>query len=131
MQLLTLGLSGTAIAAALAIPLLATAGRAAASGGHGVTNAGANSAHGTFKLAAKHDDAAIEIEYQVDTNSVGRTFAVRLTDNGTVIAKRTATTAAPSGSFTVTKRTANRAGLDTIRAHAVSGANVCGGHVSL
>lgn len=131
MQLLTRTLSGAAIAAALTVPLLATAGPAVASDGHGVTSTGSCSRHGTFKLTAKHDDAAIEIEYEVDTNRAGQTFAVRLTDNGAVIAKRTATTTAPSGSFTVSKRTANRAGIDTIRAHAVSGANVCGGHVSL
>jgi hypothetical protein len=130
MQTLTRTLSGTAVAAALTVPLLWAAGPAAASGGHhGVTSAGSCSRHGTFKLVAKHDDGAIEVEYEVDTNHAGQRFTVRLTDNGAVIAKRSVTTSRPSGSFTVRKRTSNRAGVDTIRAHAVSGRNVCGGHV--
>jgi hypothetical protein len=119
------------IAGALAVPLLWVAGPAAASGGGGVRNSGACSKAGVFELKAKHDDGVIEIEYEVDTNRAGQAFAVRLTDNGTVIVKRTVTTTAPSGSFTVHKRTANRAGTDLIRAHAVRGTNVCAGHVSL
>lgn len=131
MQTVTRTLSGTTLAAALTVPLLWAAGPAAAASGHGVTNRGSCSQHGSFKLSAKHDDAAIEIEYEVDTNRSGQRFAVRLTDNGTVIAKRTATTAGRSGSFTIAKRTADRAGADRIRARAVSGRNVCGGHVRL
>lgn len=135
MHLATRTLSGAT--AALIVPLLWAAGPAAASGdpgghgGHRVTNQGSCSRHGTFKLTAKHDDGAIEIEYEVDTNRPGQHFAVRLTDNATVIATRSAVTGGRSGSFTVSKRTANRAGADTIRAHAVSGRNVCGGHVTL
>lgn len=130
MQLVTRTLSGAAIAAALTVPLLYAAGPAAASG-HGVTNTGSCSRHGSFKLTAKHDDSLIEIEYEVDTNVSGQRFAVRLTDNGAVILKRSAMTGGRSGSFSVSKRTANRVGADTIRAHAVSGRNVCGGHVRL
>lgn len=129
MQPITRTLSGTALAAALTVPLLWAAGPAAASSGSGVTHRGSCSQHGTFKLSAKHDDSVIEIEYEVDTNVAGQRFQVRLTDNGQVIAKRVATTAGRSGSFTIHKRTADRAGADTIRAHAVSGRNVCGGHV--
>jgi hypothetical protein len=131
MQLRTRTVQAAALTAALAAPLLA-AGPAAASGGHhGVTNSGSCSQHGTFKLTAKHDDAALEVEYEVDTNRVGQRFTVRLTDNGTVILKRTLTTAGRSGSFSVSKRTADRAGSDVIRARAVSGTNVCGGRVSV
>lgn len=130
MQLATRSVSAAAIAVALTVPLLAAAGPAAARG-HGVTNHGSCSRHGTFKLTAKHDDRAIEIEYEVDTNRAGQRFTVRLTDNGAVIAKRSATTGGRSGSFTVSKRTADRAGADTVRARAVSGRNVCGGRVRL
>lgn len=119
-------------AAALTGGLLAIAGPASASGGGGkITSTGSCSQHGTYQLTGKHDDGAIEVEYEVDTNVPGQTFTVRLTDNGTVIAKRTVKTLAPSGSFTVAKRTANRAGTDTIRAHAVSGNNTCRGVVRL
>jgi hypothetical protein len=123
-------MSAAVIAGALAAPLLWAAAPAFASGG-GVTSSGTCSQTGTFKLKAKHDDGVIEVEYEVDTNRAGQSFAVRLTDNGTVVLKRTATTAAPSGSFTVHKRITNRSGADLIRAHAVSGSNVCGGHVTV
>ncbi len=134
MQHLTIrALSAAAVAGALSAPLLWAAGPALASqgGGSAVTKSGSCSERGVFTLKAKHDDAAIEVEYEVDTNRSGQTFNVRLTDNGTVILSRTVTTTAPSGSFTVSKRTANRAGSDVIRARAVSGANVCGGSVTL
>jgi hypothetical protein len=125
-------LSTATIAGALAAPILLAAGPAFAShGGGGVAKSGSCSQHGVFTLKAKHDDAAIEVEYQVDTNRAGQTFTVRLTDNGTVVLARTVTTAAPSGSFTVSKRIADRAGTDTIRARAVSGGNVCAGSVTL
>ena len=132
MQLHTRVLSACAITTALAAPLLFAAGPAAASGGHrAVTNAGTCSQHGRFELAAKHDDGALEIEFEVDTNVVGQSFFVRLTDNGSVVLRRTVVTSAPSGSFTVAKRTFNRMGADVVRARAVSGSNACGGRVAL
>jgi hypothetical protein len=134
MKLATQTLPGVAIAAvALTAGLFAAAGPASAShgGGKRVTASGDCSQRGTYKLSAKHDDARIEVEYEVDTNRVGQTFTVRLTDNGDVIANRTVTTHGPSGSFSISKLAANRAGADTIRAHAVHGANTCGGVVHL
>jgi hypothetical protein len=123
--------SAAVIAGALAGPLFLAAGPAFASHGGGVATSGSCSQRGVFTLKAKHDDAAIEVEYQVDTNRAGQAFHVRLTDNGTVFLDRTVTTTAPSGSFTVNKRTADRAGADVIRARAVSGTNTCGGSVTV
>jgi hypothetical protein len=131
MQITVRALSVATLAGALAAPLLWTAGPASASGGGAVTKSGSCSQQGVFTLKAKHDDGALEVEYEVDTNRAGQTFAVRLSDNGTVFLQRTVTTTAPSGSFTVSKRTANRAGSDVIRARAVSGSNVCGGSVTV
>jgi hypothetical protein len=121
------------VAGALALPFLLAAGPAFAShgGGGGVAKSGSCSQRGVFTLTAKHDDGAIEVEYEVDTDRAGQTFAVRLTDNGTVVLARPVTTTGPSGSFTVSKRIADRAGSDTIRARAVSGTNVCAGSVTL
>jgi hypothetical protein len=121
-------ITGTALAAVLGAPLLWAAGPAVASGA-GVTSHGSCSQRGTFELKAKHDDGAIEVEYEVDTNVGGQQFTVRLTDNGVVIARRMPTTGARRGSFTVHTRTSNRAGADTIRAHAVFASNTCGGRV--
>jgi hypothetical protein len=85
---------------------------------------------GTWALKAKTDDAGMEIEFEVDTNRVGQVWHVRITDNRQLVLSRDATTKAPSGSFTVNPRTANRVGVtDTIRAHAFRGDQVCGGLV--
>src|SRR5215470_16472713 len=95
-----------ALAAGLTAPLLATATPAFASGGGGGVSASASGActnGGHFELKAKHDDGRIEMEYQVDSNRAGQVWAVRITDNGTVVVSRHATTAGPSGSFTIRK----------------------------
>ena len=105
---------------------------AAASGGDAVRTSG-QCAHGvgTWKLKGKADDGRIEIEFEVETNRVGQVWHVRITDNGDVVVNRDFTTVAPSGSFTVHRRPANKAGTDTIRAHAFRGDTVCGGSVQV
>src|SRR4029077_1317623 len=93
-------------------PIVATATPAFASGGgggHGVTNSGACTNGGHFKLKAKHDDGRIQLEYEVDSNRAGQVWAVRITDNGAVVVSRNATTAGASGSFTVWEDSAERA----------------------
>lgn len=134
-NIITRSLSTAAVLAAFAAPV-AFAGPALASGGSGgsgggVTSTGACVGGGAFKLKAKHDNALIQVEYEVDTNRVGQSWAVKLTDNGATIFSGTVKTTAPSGSFTVRKTTANRAGTDTVRAHAVMGTHSCGGLVTL
>jgi hypothetical protein len=127
------GLLATAtIAAGLAAPLLVAAAPASAQGGGGgVRSHGACVHGGTFTLKAKHDDGRIEMEYEVDTNVAGQVWAARIRDNGVLVVSRNATTAAPSGSFTIAKHIANRAGADTIRASATFKAHTCGGKVTL
>ena len=134
MKLITRTLPATTLAtAAIAAGLFAAAGPASAShgGDQRVIASGDCSQRGTYKLKAKPDDASIEVEYEVNTNRVGQTFSVRLTDNGNVIAKRSVTTHGVSGSFSISKLTDNLAGTDTIRARAVHGDNVCRGVVQL
>ena len=121
-----------AITLGLAAPLVATATPAFASGGGGgVSSSGACTNGGHFELKAKHDDGRIEMEYQVDSNRAGQVWAVRITDNGTVVVSRNATTAGPSGSFTIRKVIANQPGPDKIHAHATFGNHTCGGSVTL
>ena len=102
---------------------------------HGGADAVRTSGHctngaGVWALKAKPDDGLLEIEFEVDTNHVGQLWHVRITDNGSVVVNRDVRTKAPSGSFTVNPRTANRVGTtDTIRAHAFRGDQVCGGLV--
>ena len=85
----------------------------------------------TWKLKAKPDNDRIEVEFEVDTNRNGQTWGVVLRDNGTLVYRGTHTTVAPSGSFSVERRIANRAGTDVITARAThaSGA-VCSGLLS-
>ena len=119
-----------AITAGLTAPFLAAATPAFASGG-GVSSSGACTNGGHFELKAKHDDGAIEVEYQVDSNRAGQVWAVRITDNGAVVVSRHATTAGPSGSFTIRNVIANRPGLDKIHARATFKNRTCGGAVTL
>jgi hypothetical protein len=123
-----------AIAGTLALGVLgstaATAASASASGGGGVQKSGACSASGTWKL--KNDNGALQVEAEVDVNRVGQHWSWRLIDNGTRVAFGTAVTVAPSGSFTVHKRIANKAGTDSITFRASNGAgNSCVGSLSI
>jgi hypothetical protein len=131
-NLATRTLSAAALVAAFGAPLV-LAGPASAS--HGGSTAVVNSGHcsggGVFKLKAKHDDARIEVEYQVDTNRAGQVWHVILKDNGKIIYAGRPRTVAPSGSFTVHRLTANRVGRDSITAWAALGSRRCGGHVTL
>ena len=74
----------------------------------------------TWKLALKHDDGAIEAELDVDQNRTGVRWTVALDDRGTRVFAGTAVTKAPSGSFVVARRIADRPGTDTIVARATN-----------
>ena len=81
--------------------------------------------HGTctgaadVKIKAKHRDGRLEVEGEVDQNRRGQTWRWTITDNGVRVASGTSTTAGPSGSFSVERKVANRAGRDTLRFRAV------------
>ncbi len=59
-------------------------------------------------------DGRIESETEVDSNRNGQRWSVRMRQNGVLVHNGTATTAAPSGSFTVRKNLVNRAGTDRV-----------------
>jgi hypothetical protein len=122
-------LAASVVIGALASTVLLAGPASAKGGGDAVRNSGSCAGGGVFELKAKHDDGRIEVEYEVDTNRAGQVWSVRLTDNGVVVFSGTRTTTAPSGSFTIERRIANRAGTDTIRAHAALGSRTCGGVV--
>ena len=119
-------------AAPLLAGTLALAPAASASGSGAVTASGGCTGAPVWKLKAKPDDGGVlEVEFEVDTNHNGQRWTVRMRDNGTLFFDGTRTTQAPSGSFTVHRRTANRAGSDVITARAVRGDRVCRGSVTL
>ena len=115
--------------------LVAVAGPAMAKEGQGSggsdVRASAKCTTGIIQLKAKHDGSRIEVEAEVDTNRVGQTWALRLTDNGVVVFQGLRTTVAPSGSFQVQRFIANRAGTDTITARATRGTSTCTVRVAL
>lgn len=116
--------------ATLVVPM-AMAVPAQAKGSDGVVASGACTSGGTWKLKAKHDDSRIEWEFEVDTNRNGQVWAVKVTDNGSRAFSGKATTIAPSGSFSVERKTADRAGADVIRATATRGTASCSGSVTV
>ena len=117
--------------AVTATPILTAAPALAKGGSPAVEARGSCAGGGSWKLKAKHDDRRIEVEYEVDTNRPGQLWHVVLTDNAVRIFAGQRRTTAPSGSFTVSVRTPDRRGTDTIRAHATLGSRSCGGTVHL
>lgn len=129
----------TAIAAitlsTLALPLAAMAPATASHGKSGTavrSNGGCGGA-ALWKLKAKPDNGRIQIEAEVDSNHSGQVWVWTIKDNGSLAAKGSSTTRGASGSFTVNRRTSNKAGTDKIvfRAERRATGAVCRGTVSL
>jgi hypothetical protein len=98
-----------------------------------VVRTGACSGSSDWKIKAGPRDGGIEVEFEVDQNVNGVQWRVKLVDNGDVFFRGNRTTQAPSGSFEVERKTANRAGTDQIVGRAVnlSSGEVCRGVISL
>ncbi|GAB3072878.1 hypothetical protein [Phycicoccus sp. Root563] len=108
-------------AVVLGVALVATVGAQPASAkGLDVRASGTCSKGSVWKLKAKADDGRIQTELEVDSNRVGQAWSVRLSDNGVLLWSGKRTTVAPSGSFTLGRLVANRAGTDRIRATATT-----------
>jgi hypothetical protein len=113
-------LAGLVAATILAVTPAAFAGSAKHGNGNGVEKEGQCTNGSNWKLKAKPDDGRLEVEFEVDQNVNGDTWAVRLKDNGMVFFKGTRVTHAPSGSFELERRTDNQAGTDQITARATN-----------
>jgi hypothetical protein len=121
----------------LVVALLVATGIALAPGagakGGDVIRTGVCSGAAHWKLKLSPDNGRIEVEFQVDTNKIGRAWHVRIRHNGVLIFVGKRVTMAPSGAFTVRRLTNNRAGTDSFRAGAraaVSG-QTCVGRASI
>jgi len=79
---------------------LAGAPLASAKGGPAVRVQGVCTQTSSDKLKLSRDEGRIEVEFQVDQNRNGVPWHVTLRRNGALVASTTATTRAPSGSFT-------------------------------
>jgi hypothetical protein len=91
----------------------ATGGPVAAKSGDVIVR-GHCSGASVWKLKLSREDGRIEVEFEVDQNRNGRLWRVALVQNATTVWRGLRYTRAPSGSFTVRRILANRAGADRI-----------------
>ena len=123
-----------AISVATLFASLAAVAPAQAGGGDFTEEAGACSMVSAWDMKAKPvAGGRIEMEYSVDSNRLGQAWAVRVSNNGTLLFKVNRTTNGVSRSFSVDKMLANRAGIDRLVARATNAktGEVCRGHVAL
>ena len=130
-----------AVAVIATVAALGATAPAYASGGHDdhggqggggeAVRVSSSCAGGALKLKAKHDDGRIEVELELDTNRKSQRWSVRLLDDGATVWKGKRTTHAPSGSFSVEKRIADRAGKDHVKVRVARGGTVCSAHLTV
>ncbi len=126
-------MSTTRILVAAIVTAVAAVSPAVASARHGGTSVrGTCSKSSTAKLKLSGDGARIETEFEVDQNRNGVRWSVTLRRNGARVTSISATTRAPSGSFTVRRLLRNGAGADKVSARGVSpSGEVCTAHATL
>jgi hypothetical protein len=97
-----------------------------------VVRRGSCSGSTDWKIKAKEEDGRIEVEAEIDSNRNGRTWHWRLLHNGSVTARGTKATRAPSGSFEVRRVVVDLAGADhlTLRARRGASGETCRGSVT-
>ena len=121
----------TVTAAAFSGATLLAPGAEASGGGARVIKTGSCSGSADWKLKAKHDNGRLEVEFEVDSNRTGQSWAVRVTDNGHQVFSGRRTTHGRSGSFSLGLRPADRAGKDTFHARATHAGQTCVGTVRI
>jgi hypothetical protein len=123
-RIITLAATLAICAAALAVAPLASA-----KGGPAVKVRGTCTRSSTATLKLSRDNSRIEIEFEVDQNRNGVPWKVTLRRNGSVVVSKTATTHAPSGSFTVRRLVSGAQG--TFTAVATRSGERCSAHASI
>jgi hypothetical protein len=109
-----------ALVGLLAVSALgATSGTVAAKSGD-ITSRGSCSGATDWKLKLGPENGRIEVEFEVDQNRNNRLWRVVIAQNGTVVARTSRYTRAPSGSFEVHRLLKNRAGNDRVVARATN-----------
>jgi hypothetical protein len=86
-----------------------------------------------WKLKAKPDDGRLEVEGEVDSNRRGQVWRWAIVHDGKVSARGRATTAGPSGSFSIERRVVNTRGADRIiwRSVNVRSGELCRGGLTI
>ena len=96
-----------------------------------VERTGSCSGSSNWKLKAKPDDGRLEVEFEVDQNTNGVSWRVRIRRNGKLAVNTTRTTRPPSGSFSLERKLGNASGQDTIRAVARREGETCRGSLRI
>lgn len=97
-----------------AVAALAVVAPAASASDDDVIRRGACSGASDWKLKASPENGRIEVEAEVDSNRVGQTWRWRLFHDGSLSARGTATTQAPSGEFEVRRLMVDAARTDRV-----------------
>lgn len=109
----------TVLALAIALAALAVVPAALAKDGD-VRVQGTCTRNSTAKLKLSDENGRVEVEFEVDQNRNGVPWRVTLRRNGSPVARTTARTRPPSGSFEVRRVIGGTAGTDRIAATAIS-----------
>ena len=99
-------------------------------GGGRVVESGSCSDGARWKLKVKSDDGRLDVQAEVDSNVSGQSWSWRIKDNGVAAASGSATTGGRSGSFSVERGIADRAGTDKVTFRATHSGEVCVGSAS-
>jgi hypothetical protein len=99
-------------------------------GGTRVVKIGSCTDGARWKLKVKSDDGRLEVEGEVDSNVSGQTWSWRIKDNGSVAASGSAKTGGRSGSFSVERKIADRAGTDKVTFRASHSGELCKGSIA-
>ena len=114
-------LAGLLLLAAVTALLVTVSTPVAASADDGdVVRRGGCSGSADWKLKAGPEDGRIEVEGEIDSSRGGQTWRWRLRHNGSLSAKGTRTTTAPSGSFEVRRVVVDLRGTDDLVLRAVN-----------
>jgi hypothetical protein len=122
---------GVALAGALALTVAGAVPAMAKDGD--VIERGSCSGSADWKLKLSPEDGGIEVEYEVDSNVVGQTWRVKISQNGERIFRGRRQTQGASGSFSVRVVANDTAGTDSFRGKAVNPdtGEVCRGTASI
>lgn len=116
---ITRTIATVALAATPTLGVLSFADSASAKGRE-VIRTGRCSNGASWKLKAKAEDGGLlDVEFEVDANRNRQRWSVAVNDNGVRVFTGVRFTHAPSGSFSVERLIADRAGVDHITATAV------------
>lgn len=120
-------------AAVLAVTATMLAAAPATANDRDVVRRGGCSGATHWKVKAGPDDGRIEVEGEIDSNRNGQHWNWRIVHNGSVSARGTGVTKAPSGSFEVRRLLVNVPGQDKIvfRARNSRSGEVCRGTVRI